>query len=49
MRKETGGSLQINWQKRSTVMRRDIDALKAGTVTPEKQGDSPTAYAKNAR
>lgn len=45
--KETGGSLH---DKLAEVGARlcveTLDALKAGTVTPEKQGDSPTAYAK---
>ena len=45
--KETGGSLHDKLAEAGArVCVETLDALKAGTVTPEKQGDSPTAYAK---
>ena len=45
--KETGGSLHDKLAEAGArLCVETLDALKAGTVTPEKQGDSPTAYAK---
>lgn len=45
--KETGGSLHDKMAEAGArLCVETLDALKAGTVTPEKQGDSPTAYAK---
>ena len=45
--KETGGSLHVKLAEAGArLCVETLDALKAGTVTPEKQGDSPTAYAK---
>ena len=45
--KETGGSLHGKLAEAGArLCVETLDALKAGTVTPEKQGDSPTAYAK---
>ena len=45
--KETGGSLHDKLAAAGAQLCVEtLDALKAGTVTPEKQGDSPTAYAK---
>lgn len=46
-KKETGGSLHDKLAEAGArLCVETLDALKAGTVTPEKQGDSPTAYAK---
>ena len=48
--KETGGSLHDKLAEAGArLCVETLDALKAGTVTPEKQGDSPTAYAKMLR
>ena len=45
--KETGGSLHDKLAEAGArLCVETLDALKAGTVTPEKQGDSPTSYAK---
>lgn len=45
--KETGGSLHDKLAEAGArLCVETLDALKAGTVTPEKQGDSPTTYAK---
>ena len=45
--KETGGSLHDKLAEAGArLCVETLDALKAGPVTPEKQGDSPTAYAK---
>lgn len=45
--KETGGSLHDKLAEAGArLCVETLDALKAGTVTPEKQGDTPTAYAK---
>lgn len=45
--KETGGRLHDKLAEAGArLCVETLDALKAGTVTPEKQGDSPTAYAK---
>jgi len=45
--KETGGSLHDKLAEAGArLCVETLDALKAGTITPEKQGDSPTAYAK---
>ena len=45
--KETGGSLHDKLAEAGArLCVETLDALKAGTVTPENQGDSPTAYAK---
>ena len=45
--KETGGSLHDKLAEAGArLCVETLDALKAGTVTPEKQGDSATAYAK---
>lgn len=45
--KETGGSLHDKLAAAGAQLCVEtLDALKAGTVTPEKQGNSPTAYAK---
>lgn len=45
--KETGGSLHDKLAAAGArLCVETLDALKAGTVIPEKQGESPTAYAK---
>ena len=45
--KETGGSLFDKLSKAGAdLLLETLDALENGTVTPQKQGESPTAYAK---
>lgn len=45
--KETGGSLFDKLSKAGAdLLLKTLDALENGTVTPQKQGESPTAYAK---
>ena len=45
--KETGGSLFDKLSHAGAeLLLETLDALEAGTVIPEKQGDSPTPYAK---
>lgn len=45
--KETGGSLFDKLSKAGAeLLIETLDALEKGTVTPQKQGDSPTPYAK---
>ena len=45
--KETGGSLFDKLSKAGAgLLLETLDALEKGTVTPKKQGESPTAYAK---
>ncbi|HBA63192.1 MAG TPA: methionyl-tRNA formyltransferase [Lachnospiraceae bacterium] len=45
--KETGGSLHDKLAEAGAVLCvKTLKALEAGTVTPEKQGESPTAYAR---
>ena len=47
MKKETGGSLFDKLSKAGAdLLLETLDALENGTVTPQKQGESPTAYAK---
>ena len=44
---ETGGSLFDKLSKAGAgLLLETLDALEKGTVTPKKQGESPTAYAK---
>ena len=45
--KETGGSLFEKLSKAGAgLLLETLDALEKGTVVPQKQGESPTAYAK---
>ena len=38
--------MELLWEAGADLLLKTLDALENGTVTPQKQGESPTAYAK---
>ena len=38
--------MELLWEAGADLLLETLDALENGTVTPQKQGESPTAYAK---